>query len=58
MKGAYNPVTHIYTPEDVQRIIEYGRFRGVRIVPEFDTPVSDFVFNHIYFFIWAVGSLD
>lgn len=36
--GAYNNVTHIYTVDDVNKVIEYGRMRGVRVVPEFDTP--------------------
>ena len=37
-KGAYNAKTHTYSPKNVSYIIEEARIRGIRVVPEFDTP--------------------
>ncbi|KAK2818739.1 hypothetical protein Q5P01_024300 [Channa striata] len=37
-KGSYNPYTHVYTPTDVKRVVEFARLRGIRVIPEFDTP--------------------
>ena len=37
-KGAYDPYYHVYTPDIVQDIIEFARLRGIRVIPEFDTP--------------------
>lgn len=35
--GAYSPEA-TYSHADVQQVVLYGLYRGVRVVPEFDTP--------------------
>ncbi|XP_035665448.1 beta-hexosaminidase subunit beta-like [Branchiostoma floridae] len=36
-KGAYTR-KHVYTPDDVSQVIEFARLRGIRVIPEFDSP--------------------
>ena len=35
--GAWSP-SHIYTVTDIQDLVQYANERGIRIIPEFDTP--------------------
>ncbi len=35
--GRYSP-NHVYTQADIDRIIKHARIRGIRVIPEFDSP--------------------
>ena len=37
-KGSYNPNSHVYHQQDIKEILEAARIRGIRVVPEFNTP--------------------
>ena len=47
-KGSYGE-DYLYTPNDVEKIIEYGLDYGVRVVPEIDTPGEFDVFFQTVF---------
>ena len=36
-QGAYSP-DHVYTVDDINQVVTYAKNRGIRVIPEFDTP--------------------
>lgn len=39
IQGAYD-VNHVYSQDDIAKVIDFANFRGIRVIVEFDTPVS------------------
>ena len=36
--GCYSNVSHTHSPSDLASLVAYARLRGIRVIPEFDTP--------------------
>eukprot|EP01133_Synstelium_polycarpum_P004107 gene4107-4794_t len=40
--GSWDQTTAVYSVEDMEAIVSYGKSWGIRVVPEFDTPAHSF----------------
>ena len=49
-KGAWGPKA-IYNHSTILDIVSYAQERGIRVVPEFDTPGHGFNFYYFYYYI-------
>ena len=47
LKGRYSKA-HVYSMDDVKDIIDHARIRGIRVIPEFDSPGHVNTFGKTY----------